>query len=566
MELCGGNFMPHGQCYLWTPTLIWLHALSDGLIALAYFSIPLGLVYFVRRRRDLPYPAIFLMFGAFIVACGSTHVLEVWTIWNSDYYLTGMVKAATAAISLATAVVLFKIMPQAVRIPGPEELRRLNETLEERVRARTADLEEANSRLRAEADQRRLAEEEVTRLNLLLRQHVEELKLASRANARHAAIVASSEDAVVGSTLEGVVTDWNGAAERIFGYRAEEIVGQPLRRIIPSDRSDEVERRLAELTTGVLPRPFETRRQRKDGSLVDVSVMISPIRDEGGRIIGFSKVARDISERRRAEQQHKELERKIQETQKLESLGVLAAGIAHDFNNLLTSILGNASLAGLSLPVSSPASGFLRDIEKSACRASDLCSQMLAYASQGPVRTRPVEVDRLIQDTTELVSVSISRKAVVRLELAPSLPTIQADTPQIRQALMNLVINASEALGAGEGVITIATKLVHVDAEQLARVRHPLEMREGAHVVIEVGDTGCGMDAATMRRIFEPFYSTKFLGRGLGLAAVLGIVRAHRGGVGVSSEPGRGSTFRLFLPAGEKVETEPQSGELVLGR
>jgi two-component system, cell cycle sensor histidine kinase and response regulator CckA len=566
MELCGGNFMPHGQCYLWTSTLIWLHALSDGLIALAYFSIPLGLVYFVRRRRDLPYPAIFLMFGAFIVACGSTHVLEVWTIWNSNYYLTGMVKAATAAISLATAVVLFKIMPQAVRLPGPEELRRLNETLEERVRARTTDLEEANSRLRAEADQRRHAEEEVTRLNLLLRQHVEELKLASRANARHAAIVASSEDAVVGSTLEGVVTDWNGAAERIFGYRADEIVGQPLRRIIPSDRSDEVERRLAELTTGVLPRPFETRRQRKDGSLVDVSVMISPIRDEGGRIIGFSKVARDISERRRAEQQHKELERKIQETQKLESLGVLAAGIAHDFNNLLTSILGNASLAGLSLPVSSPASGFLRDIEKSACRASDLCSQMLAYASQGPVRTWPVEVDRLIQDTAELVSVSISRRAVVRLELAPSLPAIQADTPQIRQALMNLVINASEALGAGEGVITIATKLVHVDAEQLARVRHPLEMREGEHVVIEVGDTGCGMDEATMRRIFEPFYSTKFLGRGLGLAAVLGIVRAHRGGVGVSSDPGRGSTFRLFLPAGEKVETAPQSGELVLGR
>lgn len=673
-EVCGGNFMPHGQCYLWTPTLIWLHALSDGLIALAYFSILL--VFVVRKRRDVPFSSILLMFGALLVACGATHLLEVWTVWNSQYYLTGAVKAGTAAISLAAAVALFRVMPAAVQLAGPEELRRLNESLEARVQERTVDLESANTRLRAEAEQRLRAEGEIKRLNHLLQlrvdelesllkmlpvgvgisrdaacrdvrandelarmleipstenasmsaenpslagririlaegrelsveelpmqravtenrsvasqaltirhadgrtlellcgaeplrdaagrpsgcvaafQDVTELKSALDASARHAAIVACSEDAVVGSTLDGIVTDWNQAAERMFGYRAEEMIGRALSRIIPPGRENEEESRLADVTTGASARPYETQRLRKDGGLVDVSVMISPIRDARGRLAGFSKVARDITERRRAEQQRRELDRKLQETQKLESLGVLAGGIAHDFNNLLTSILGNAALAAMTLPPTSSVLPFLHDIEKSAGRAAELCAQMLAYASRSRFVARPLDMNRVIEDTRQLLATSIGRTVTLRLVPTAHLPPVMGDAAQLRQVMGNLVINAAEAIGARPGVVTVSTAVVNVDAELLARIQHPMEMREGRHVVIEVADTGSGMAEAILERIFEPFFTTKFTGRGLGLAAVLGIMRAHNGGVSVSTKPGNGSTFRLFLPAAEVV-------------
>ncbi len=534
MELCGGNFMPHGQCYLWTPTLIWLHAVSDSLIALAYFSIPLALLHVVRKRRDLPFSAIFLMFGAFIVACGATHLLEVWTIWHSHYYLTGGVKAATAGISIATALALVRIMPQAVQLAGPEELRKLNESLAARVRARTTDLETANAKLVAEAEQRRKTEAE--------------LQSALRASARLAAIVASSEDAIVGSTLDGVVTDWNHAATRIFGYAADEIVGRPVQLLLPEDRKQEDEKSLADLTMGSVPKPFETRRRRKDGSLVDVSVLISPIRDAAGEVVGFSKVARDITERLQAERHRQELERRLLDTQKQESLGVLAGGIAHDFNNLLTGILGNASLARLALPPGAVAATYLGDIEKSSARAADLCAQMLAYASKGRFVAQPLDVNRLIEDTTRFFCTSIGRAAVIRWNPGADLPKVVGDPEQLRQVLMNLVLNATEALGAGGGVITLSTGLARVDEARMADILHPLEMRAGEHVVIEVSDTGVGMDETTLARIFDPFFSTKFVGRGLGLAAVQGILRGHKGGVDVKSAPGKGSVFTLYLP------------------
>ncbi len=684
LELCGGNFMPHGQCYLWRPSLVWLHGVSDGLIALAYFSIPVALVYFVRRRRDLPFPSLFLMFGAFIVACGSTHALEVWTIWNGNYYVSGLVKALTAIISVATAVVLFRVMPSALQLTGPVELQRLNEGLEERVRLRTTDLEAINMRLRDEVGQRLQAEAEVNRLNQLLRRRVEELesllkmlpvgvgiardasckdirvndalaamlaadpegnaslgpgnealadkvcvkqegrrlaleelpmrrsaaenravvgqeltvehvdgrelellcnalplrdaegratgciatfqdvtllKSALRASARHAAIVSSSEDAVVGSTLGGIVTDWNRAAEKIFGYEAKEIIGRPLGCLIPEERCDEEESRLAGMTTGAAPTPFETQRLRKDGSLVDVSVMISPIRDTAGKVVGYSKVARDITERRREERQRSQLDRKIQETQKLESLGVLAGGIAHDFNNLLTGILGNASLAAMSLPPSSPAAPFLRDIEKASCRAAELCAQMLAYACKGRFAAQALDVNTLIEETTHLLGISIGKTSVLRLNLSAGLPRVVADASQIRQIVMNLVINASEAIGPRSGVIAITTGVVRADADYLATVRHASEMSPGDYVFVEVSDSGCGMDGPTLERIFEPFFTTKFTGRGLGLAAVLGIVRGHKGGLKVYSEVNRGTTFKLLLPAREGGAAATAAGE-----
>jgi len=249
-----------------------------------------------------------------------------------------------------------------------------------------------------------------------------------------------------------------------------------------------------------------------------------------------------------AEAERERIEGRLQETQKLESLGVLAGGIAHDFNNLLTSILGNASLARLDLPPHSPAEHCLEQIERTSLRAADLCKQMLAYAGKGRLVVQPLDLTRLVQDTAHLLQVSISKKAVLKFDLAAGLPPVLADASQLRQIVMNLVINASEAIGDRSGVIALHTGLVRADRRYLADTQLAHSLPEGDYVFLEVSDTGCGMTPELKARIFEPFFTTKFTGRGLGLAAVLGIVRGHRGALRVYSEPGKGSTFKLLLP------------------
>ena len=276
---------------------------------------------------------------------------------------------------------------------------------------------------------------------------------------------------------------------------------------------------------------------------------------EGLRLHGFY---RDISERRRALEERRSMEAKLQETQKLESLGVLAGGIAHDFNNLLTGVLGNVSLAAAEIPPDSAAHGFLAQIEKAASRAAELCRQMLAYSGKGRFDVKALDLNALIRETMNLLGISISKRARLDFQLAPSLPAVLADTTQLRQIVMNLVINASEAIGERDGIVRVATGTAQLKAEDLARANASPDAREGNYVWFEVSDTGCGMEPNVLKRIFDPFFTTKFTGRGLGLAAVLGIVRGHCGALTVTSAPGRGTCFRVLLPAsGDAAEVNP---------
>lgn len=253
-------------------------------------------------------------------------------------------------------------------------------------------------------------------------------------------------------------------------------------------------------------------------------------------------------ERDQTEIERVKLERKLLETQKLESLGVLAGGIAHDFNNLLTGILGNASLASLELPESSPIHDYLGQINQSSLRAADLCKQMLAYSGRGRFVVQKLDLNRLVEETTHLLQISISKQAVLRFNLGSGLPSIEADATQIRQVVMNLVINASEAIGGKPGVISLNTGVTRADRAYLAGTIAAQDIAEGDYVALEVSDSGCGMNAETLAKIFDPFFSTKFTGRGLGLAAVLGIMRGHHGALKVYSELGRGTTFKLLFP------------------
>ncbi len=284
-----------------------------------------------------------------------------------------------------------------------------------------------------------------------------------------------------------------------------------------------------------------------DGRILPIEINARLLDDGGGRRV--IALCRDISDRREAEAERRRVDRKLQEAQKLESLGVLAGGIAHDFNNLLTSILGNASLAGLDIASDSPACRCISEIETAATRASDLCQQMLAYSGRGRFIVCRVDLNSIVYETTTLLRVSISKSASLQLDLEPSLPAVQADATQLRQIVMNLVVNAAEALGEQCGTVRVRTGVSRETEESLASSHHETDLLAGDYVFIEVADDGCGMPEEVRARIFEPFFTTKFAGRGLGLAAVLGIVRGHTGALRVQSKPGEGTTFRVLFPA-----------------
>jgi PAS domain S-box-containing protein len=253
--------------------------------------------------------------------------------------------------------------------------------------------------------------------------------------------------------------------------------------------------------------------------------------------------------RQRAEAHQRIADQRIQEAQKLESLGILAGGIAHDFNNLLTAILGNASLLRAEYPDEAGLATPLEQIEIASRRAADLCRQLLAYAGKGRFALQAIDVNELVREAQPLLEVTVPRKATLELQVAPDLPAVVGDSAQLRQALMNLVLNAAETIGEHGGAITIATGARHVSAQELATTVFSPELQEGPYVSLSVRDTGAGMSADILTRIFDPFFTTKFTGRGLGLPAVVGIVRAHKGALRVESAPDAGSTFELLLRA-----------------
>jgi signal transduction histidine kinase/CheY-like chemotaxis protein len=257
----------------------------------------------------------------------------------------------------------------------------------------------------------------------------------------------------------------------------------------------------------------------------------------------------DVTARHQAEEERHALETRVQEVQRNESLAVLAGGVAHDFNNLLVGILGNADLALMDLAPESPARANIEGVELAARRAADLDRQMLAYSGKGCFVIDRLDLNSLLQEISHLMEATISKKAVLKYHLARSLPAVRADATQLRQVVMNLITNAAEAIGEHTGVITISTGVMECDAAYLDKVGLGADLPAGTYAFLEVSDTGCGMDEATLARVFDPFFTTKFTGRGLGLAAVRGIVKGHQGAIKVYSEVGRGTTFKVLLPA-----------------
>ena len=340
------------------------------------------------------------------------------------------------------------------------------------------------------------------------------------------------------------------------GVPAEEQLGYGwLEQLHPDDREPTVAAWQAAVDSGS---DFfvEFRIRRHDGEYGSFDTRALRLRDAQGRTVRWVGSNTDITERKQAEERQRNFEAKLQQAQKLESLGVLAGGIAHDFNNLLMGVLGNAEIALLELPPESPARGELQHITTAALRAAELTKQMLAYSGKGKFVVQGLNLSKLVEEMAELLQVSISKKVVLKYNFGDKLPPIEADAAQIRQVVMNLIINAAEAIGEKSGVVTVSTGVMEADHSYLSETYLDENLPEGYYVSLEVADTGCGMDEQTRKKIFDPFFTTKSTGRGLGLAAVLGIVRGHGGALKIYSQPQRGSTFKVLFPASQQAVEE----------
>ncbi len=381
---------------------------------------------------------------------------------------------------------------------------------------------------------------------------------------RYRLLAHGSRDAIWEMDAEGRLVYASPAVQDLIGYRPEEITGTTPFHLVHADEIEAVvESFLRSIARRRRVSAGSYRMRHRDGSWRWVEGWgVTYLRADGET--RFLCVTRDISERVAAEEERRALERQMQQAQKLEGLGVMAGGIAHDFNNLLTPILGDASLALMDLPGDAPVRAALQRIQRAAQRAAALTNQMLAYAGTGPLLLEPVDLSKLVREMAQLLESAISSEAVLVYRLESGLPAVEADATQLSQVVMNLITNAAEAVGDGPGRIVVQTSRVEIDGGASRSVIGEA-IPPGPYVFAEVADDGCGMDEDTRGRIFDPFFTTKFTGRGLGLAAVLGIVRGHRGAIEVESAPLRGTRVRVLLPsAGGRALPAPRgSGEEV---
>ena len=430
------------------------------------------------------------------------------------------------------------------RKQAEDELRDHRARLSTMVDARTAELSTANAALQREVAERKVAEEAMR---------------ASEANYRTLATMAPVGIFRTDATGEAVYV--NDRCCELIGLTRDEILSAGWVAALHDEDRDRIVTEWYDAARRGEPFRNEYRFQARGGGppLWVLGQAIAE-RDAVGRVTGYIGTLTDINDRKLAEEERRRLDQQIQRAQKLESLGVLAGGIAHDFNNLLTAVLTGADLAEMDLPPDSPALEALEQITLAANRAADLTAQMLAYSGGGKFVVERVDFSRLVEELRPLLNAAHLKKTTVKFELAAELPEIEGDITQLRQIPLNLVLNASDAMGEGGGSITITTGTVDADRAYLAGFFLDEELPAGPYVYLDVADTGVGMDAETTAKIFEPFFTTKFAGQGLGLAAVLGIVRSHGGAIKVRSELGRGTVFRVLLPCVETAAARPTAG------
>jgi len=359
---------------------------------------------------------------------------------------------------------------------------------------------------------------------------------------RLALFVDSSQDAIIAKDLDGTITHWNKGAERIYGYTAEEMIGKPISMLAPKDRPDEMAEILEKIRRGERVEYFDTVRVRKDGQRLNMSISISPIRDSQGHIIGASAIARDVTTQKRSEEL-------LRQAQKMEAVGRLAGGVAHDFNNILGIVTACSELLRSRVGLDGGAP-YIDNVQEACRRGSSLTRQLLAFSRrQISVQPRVLDLNEILKETAKLLRPLMGDDVQIVVRPGTESAIVESDPAQLDQIIMNIAVNARDAMPKG-GKLILETS-VQVFDEGLAE-RHP-PLKPGRYVLLAISDSGFGMDPITLSKIFDPFFTTKETGKGtgLGLATVYGIVKQNGGHIWVYSEPNRGTTFRICLPAAD---------------
>jgi len=401
----------------------------------------------------------------------------------------------------------------------------------------TADGTIVLSMIRDISDRKRI-EEDLRRANEELdRRKSRELRDSQN---RLALIVDSSQDAIIGKNLDGIITHWNKGAQQMYGYTAQEMIGRPITVLCPQDRLDEIPGILGKIRQGDEVEYFESVRVTKDGRRVNVSISVSPIHDSEGRVVGASATARNITAQ-------KKIEAQLRQAQKMEAVGRLAGGVAHDFNNLLGIVTACSEL--LRNRVDDKSLEYIDNIREAAKRGAALTRQLLAFSRRQPVQAQVLDLNQRLTEVSKLLNPLMGDDVEITLLPRSATAIVEADAGQLDQIVINLAANARDAMPHG-GRLIIETGVFDLD-ETFVR-EHPA-MTAGRYVMMAISDNGVGMDDATRSRIFEPFFTTKEMGKGtgLGLATVYGIVKQSGGDIWVYSEPDRGTTFKIYLPSAE---------------
>jgi two-component system cell cycle sensor histidine kinase/response regulator CckA len=387
-------------------------------------------------------------------------------------------------------------------------------------------------------------------IEMALERHTRDRQCRTREQ-RLATTLASIGDAVIATDADGRITFANLTAEQLLRRAQAELIGALVADVVvlcDTRTHAPIEHPvMAALRRAPGHLPDETLLAVHDGTAVIVEGSVAPISNPERSIQGAVMVFQERSERQPAEAAQRAHDRQAIEDQQTQRLRVLSGGIAHDFNNLLTVVLGHAELARFDIPDEHPTQESLARIAHAAQRAADLTCQLRAYAGDAPILLEPLDINVLVRQAVASLSIAPLNPDGIRAQLAPDLPLVEADAMQIHRVMQHLLINAAEAIGEASGIITITTEHRQLTSAALATAVVGADRRPGWYVALEVADTGGGMDEATLARIFDPFFSTKFIGRGLGLPAVLGIVRQHGGALTVQSAPGQGATFTIFL-------------------
>ena len=514
------DYMAHGYCFLWDPGLVRLHVISDIITGLAYYAIAIALFYFIYKRRDIPFPFIFLLFGLFILSCGTTHLFAAYTVYVPKYWEEGVVKAFTAFISVLASILFIPLIPRAIALPSLTKALNENKDLNTTLKKQVEELIHSNKRLHEEIAERKQAEEALSFAEKKFRNLLESIQLAA-----------------VMLDVDGNLTFCNDYILGLTGWSRDEVLGKNwFDLFIPEETLIEVKTIFTSaIAAGTLPLHHENPILTRNG---EIKLMVwdnSILRNSEGAVIGVASIGTDVTE-------HRKLEDQLRQAQKMEAIGALAGGVAHDFNNILSAIVGYAALVQMKMKTDDQLRPHIEQILASAERATGLTKSLLAFSRKQVVELKPVNINEMVFGFHKLLVRLIGEDIEFRVVPACEDLVVEADKGQLELVLMNLVTNARDAMPKG-GTLEVTTHKVAIDSDQGG-------IKQGDYAVLSVSDSGCGIDKTSQEHIYEPFFTTKEVGKGtgLGLAIVYGIIHKHNGLIHLSSESGVGTTFKIYLP------------------